>query len=124
MPTLDSMVLEHLADKLFTRVRLEVVLQAFIARSADADASRRQQLGQAKRALTEAGGRIDRLLQMVEQGLMSVDDPVLKERLESAKLTRVAAIDRVRMPENPGIAGTSAITSEKIERLARALRGR
>jgi hypothetical protein len=75
------MVLEHLTDRLFTPDRLQVVLEAYIAHSADADAARREQLAQARRALTEAQGRIARLLGLVEQGLlMGTTDPNLKER--------------------------------------------
>jgi hypothetical protein len=72
--------------------------------------------------LTEAGGRIDRLLQMVEQGLMSVDDPALKERLDTAKVARVAASERVRMLDRPNEAGTSQITPDKINKLSVVLR--
>lgn len=88
MAALDGMVLEHLADWLFTLDRLTVVLEAFIARSAEATENRRGQLAQAKRALTEVEGRIDRLFQLVEQGLMGADDPALKERLGTAKTAR------------------------------------
>ena len=91
MAALDGMVLEHLADQLFTPDRLEVILDAYIARSAEADVHRREHLAQARRAHTEAQGRVSRLLELVEQGLMDVNDPTLKERLETAKQARQAA---------------------------------
>jgi hypothetical protein len=65
MEALDGMILEHLADKLFTPGRLEVVLHGFIERSAEADSHRREQLQQARRAATEAQGKISRLLELV-----------------------------------------------------------
>ncbi len=74
MPALDGVVLEHLADRLFTPDRLQIILEAYIARSADADVSRRENLSAARRALTEAQGKISRLLELVEQGLMVVND--------------------------------------------------
>jgi hypothetical protein len=122
MAALDAAVLEHLADKLLTPDRLTMILEAFIAHSASTADSRKEQLAQAKRMLTEAGGRIDRLLQMVEQGLMSVDDPALKERLDTAKVARVAASERVRMLDRPNEAGTSQITPDKINKLSVVLR--
>ena len=122
MAVLDGMVLEHLADRLFTPDRLTVVLEAFITRSADADDNRRGQVAQARKALTEVAGRIDRLLQMVEQGLMSPDDPALKDRLETAKAARHAAAERVRLLDRPQAVGASLITPDKIHRLATALR--
>ncbi len=77
---------------------------------------------QARRALTEAGGGIDRLLQMVEQGLMGIDDPARKERLESTKLARVAAADGVHLLDRNESADTGVIISDKIQRPAVALR--
>jgi site-specific DNA recombinase len=87
MAKLDDAVLEHQADRLSTPERLTVILEAFIARSANADSDRRTQLAQGRRALTEAEGAISRLLQLVERGLIEVNDPSLKEGLDGAKLT-------------------------------------
>jgi hypothetical protein len=78
MPALDGMVLEHLGDRLFTPDRLQVILEAYIARSAEADVSRREQLAHARRALTETQGRVGRLLELVEQGLMDINDSNLR----------------------------------------------
>jgi site-specific DNA recombinase len=122
MAALDGMVVEHLADRLFTSQRLALLLDAFVARSAAADNQRRGQLAQARKALTESEGRIDRLLQMVEQGLMAPDDSALKERLGAAKLARQAAGERVRLLERPEAGGASVITPVKIDRLAIVLR--
>ena len=122
MAALDGMALAHLADRLFTPDRLAVVLQAFIARSVEGDVNRREQWAQARRALTEVEGRIDRLVQMAEQGLMTLDDPALKEQLATAKLARHASAERVHMLDRPDAAATSLITPDKIDRLASALR--
>lgn len=99
MAALDGMVLEHLADRLFTPERLAVVLDAYIARSAEADQARRERLAQARRSVTEAEGRIARLIELVELGLLALDDPTLKERMEAAKLARQAAAEQVRLLE-------------------------
>jgi hypothetical protein len=121
MAALDGAVLEHLTGKLFTPERLQVILEAYVARSADADAARREQLAQARRARTEADGRVNRLLELVEQGLMDVADPALKERLETAKRDRQATVERVRLLEAAGATGTSTITPASITRLAGSL---
>ena len=91
MAALDGMILEHLADRLFTPERLQVILEAFINQSAAAGVQRREQLQQARRALTEAQGKISRLLELVERGIMEASDPDLKDRLDTAKLSRKAA---------------------------------
>jgi len=55
MAALDGMILEHLADKLFTPERLRVMLDAYIARSAEADSQRRERLAHARRRHGGAG---------------------------------------------------------------------
>jgi hypothetical protein len=59
---------------------------------------------------------------LVEQGLMDVNDQALKERLESTKLVRQAAVERVRLLNDTGNAGPAAITTESITRLSASLR--
>ena len=122
MPALDGLVLEHLASRLFTPERLQVVLEAYIDRSGKADTHRREQLSQARRALTETQGKVGRLLELVEQGLMDVNDPSLRDRLESAKHARQASADRVKLLDAASSASTTTITDENIARLATALR--
>jgi hypothetical protein len=50
MGTLDEAVLGHLAERLFTPERLEIILSAYLPRSAEAGEARRAQLSQARRA--------------------------------------------------------------------------
>lgn len=59
---------------------------------------------------------------MVEQGLMSPDDPALKERLVTAKTARHAAAERVRLLDRTNVADASQITPDKINRLATAMK--
>ena len=122
MAALDGMVLEHLADRLFTPERLAVVLDAYIARSAEADQARRNRLAQARRGLTEAEGRVARLVGMVERGLLALDNPALKDRMDAAEMERQQAAEQVRLLEAPGAAGTAAITPDKLQKLAIAVR--
>ena len=122
MPTLDNAVLGHLAERLFTPDRLAEILKAFVARSSQDQESRREQLGQARRAQTEAEGRIDRLLQLIEQGMMALDDAVFKERLATAKAARQGAVERVKLLDRAAADGAGEITADKIAALAAALR--
>ena len=122
MGTLDEAVLGHLAERLFTPERLEIILSAYLPRSAEAGEARRAQLSQARRARTEAEGRLNRLLQLVEQGLMDISDPALKERMEVAKRDRQSAVETVRLLEAADGNQPAAITLESVGRLADALR--
>ena len=108
---------------MFTPDRLKVILEVYVARSADADTSRRGQLAQARRAATEAEGRVSRLLELVENGLINVNDRSLKERLDGARLARQTTSDRVRLlHDTSGSNGAAAITAASIEQFAVALR--
>ena len=122
MAALDGMVLEHLADRLFTPERLEIVLAAYVARSAAADQERRERLAQARRSLTEAEGRLARLLELVERGRLALDDPVLRERMDAARLARQAAADQVQLLAAPASAGAPKITPDKLRQFAVAAR--
>jgi site-specific DNA recombinase len=122
MTTLDGVILGHLADSLFTPDALQVVLKAYIDQSADAESSRRDQLAQARRALTEAEGKVGRLLELVEQGLIDVNDPSLRERLDNVRLARQAAVERVRLLVAARAGGSVEITADAVTQLSTALR--
>ena len=116
-------MLDHLADRLFTPARLTVILEASIARSDTADADRAKRLAQGRCALMESQGRVSRLLKMIETGLIGLDDPQLRERMEAAKFSRRQAEGEVRVLEAAGRGAAMAITPEAVERLSGALRG-
>ena len=122
MAALDGMVLEHLTKQLLEPARLALILEQFIAHSAEAEAAREVRLAQARRRLTEAEAGVGRLLQMVERGLTEIDDPSLKERMAAARQTRQAAVEEVRLLDQAGKLGTSTVTLEKITRVALLLR--
>lgn len=77
MDSLDTLVVEHLADHVFQPDRLTVLLKSYLNQSQDAARERRQRLGRLKAQLTEAEGAIQKRLAMAEKGLMDVDDPAL-----------------------------------------------
>ena len=124
MAALDGMVIEHLCDALLTPERLVTILQAYLNRSARANAVNRDRLAQARRRLTEAEGRVSRLLELVETGMMPIDDPTLKDRLATARTVRQEAADNVRLCASMAADATATITSEKIARFGALMRDR
>jgi site-specific DNA recombinase len=122
MAALDGMVIEHLADRLLTPERLAKLLEAYVARSSEADASSRQRLGIARQRATEVHGRIKRLLEMVAGGLMDQNDPQLKEMLLGLKTQRTQAEEDIALLEASRRTTASGITPERIERCGRLLR--
>lgn len=88
MPKVDAAVLDTLAHQIFAPDRLVDLVSSYLEQ-AKAEAHRnRTQLGQLKADLTETEGALNRLVSMVEKGLMDVDDPTLAERLKALKAKR------------------------------------
>ena len=124
MPALDEAVTTTLAERLFTEARLTTLLNAMMDRSAAAEAARVERLSQAKRALTEADGRVTRLLQLYESGAMEIDDPLFRERLTAAKDSRRSAQEELEMAKAATATGNPSITPAKIKKLAEAMNAR
>ncbi len=122
MATLDGMVTEHLVDKLFTPDRLKIVLEAYIARSSEAQTARQQRLATAKQRQTEISGKITRLLNLVANGLMEQSDSDLLSSLSKLKILRAAAVEEIELLENSSGTSSQRITPEKVEKLGQLLR--
>ena len=75
-----------------------------------------------RRRQTEAEGKLNRLLSLVEKGIIDLDDPTLKERIATARQARDGAAAEVRLLAGTSPANSSTITPAKVMRLSRALR--
>jgi DNA invertase Pin-like site-specific DNA recombinase len=103
MARLDDIVLEQLAERIFEPTRLADLLQPYLDGSAQAEHERRQRQGRLKAELTQIEGAIQKLLDMVEKGLIDLDDPALAERLHKhrSNRTRLAMISQSRVNRPP-----------------------
>lgn len=122
MDALDGMVLEHLADRLFTPERLGKLLAAYVDRSEQSDGTRRRTLAQLWHRVTEIEGKISRILAMVANGTMEPDDPQLRDMLGSLKAKRSSKGEEVKPLERASRADNRAFTAERVERFATLLR--
>ncbi len=89
---LDSIVLSVLTDRILQRDRLIELLQAVLEKSDTADAQRHQDLERIRREKVEAEKRMRRLLEALEEGVMSAKDPLFAERLTQHR-QNVAQLD-------------------------------
>src|ERR1019366_6994258 len=110
MDGLDHLVLDQLADRIFEPARLTELLQGFLDNSKQAEQQRNQRLGRLKGELTETEGAIQKLLDMVEKGLMDLDDPALAERLRKHKDTRAKLKDEIALASGSLSTGSLTIT--------------
>ena len=123
MEALDRTVVSTLADRVLQPSRLEAILQAYLSRTAEGDATRRERLGRAKKEATEAAGAKSRLLQLVAAGALAADDPDLIEQLRGAEARRRRAEEEVTLLEGSTSGSASrAITPGKIQQLGDAIR--
>ena len=120
MARLNTLVTDHLVDRLFHPERLTAILASVSARRAERALEVDGRLAALQTEVTEAAEKLKRLYKMVEDGLTDLDD-LLKERLGSLKLDRdraQTALDRVKSQA----AATTTFDPEVIERFGRTMR--
>ena len=122
MPKVDDAVLSTLADQVFAPDRLIDLVSGYLDQ-AKADAQQhRSQLGQIKSDLTETEGAINRLVGMVEAGLMDVGDPALAERLKALKTKRSSLQSQISTTSATEPAQKHRLTEAKLNKLSVAIR--
>jgi site-specific DNA recombinase len=96
MERLDTLVTEHLLERLFRPERVTVILQSLSARRAEQAAAVNARISALHREMIDADDKLKRLYRLVEDGLTDLDE-VLKERLNTLKADRdraKAALER------------------------------
>ncbi|EKM99906.1 resolvase [Acidocella sp. MX-AZ02] len=122
MPKLDHAVIDTLSERIFASDRLANLVSAYLDK-AKADAQQqRSQLGQIKADLTETDGAIKRLLRMVEDGLMEVDDPALRERMTALKAKRKTLTAQLDQASALQPTNRPQLTEAKLQRLSETVR--
>lgn len=99
MDKLDGLVTDHLKERLFHPERLAALLASLSSRRAEKAETLNGRLLALQREVTEADDKLKRLYRLVEDGLMDLNDEVLKERLNTLKLSRdhaKAALERAK----------------------------
>ncbi|MDX2257929.1 MAG: recombinase family protein [Hyphomicrobiaceae bacterium] len=122
MDKLDTLVTEHLADRLLDPQRLSAMLTMLAGRRADRQATVDQRIAALAREAEDADERLRRLYKLVEDGLAQMDE-FLKDRISSLKLGRDAAraaLDRARTATHP----TDHVSPLAVDRFAKVMRER
>src|SRR3954471_6057793 len=91
MEKLDSIVLDALEERVLAPERLPELLAAFLEKSDESDQRRREELSLVRAARTNSEGALNRLYELVEQGLASPGDRDFAERLTHHR-QRIAAL--------------------------------
>jgi site-specific DNA recombinase len=91
MEKLDGIVLDALEERVLAPDRLPDLLTAFLEKSDESDQRRREELALLRAAKTNSEGALNRLYELVEQGLASPSDRDFAERLTHHR-QRIAAL--------------------------------
>jgi site-specific DNA recombinase len=124
MDKLDGQVLTMLSDRVFQPQRLAAMLGEYVKTNAANDNARKEQLRQAKERRGDINASIVRLVDMVERGIMTPDDPTIAERMSKLRLQRDELdqdIKRAQIDQGPGLA---ALNPERLTKLCDEMRKR
>ena len=125
MEKLDDLVAQHLEERLLQPERLQVILAAILDRRQDRGARQRAHAADLAKRATEAGLRLKRLYDAIEAGVADLDDPALKDRIDSLKAIRdQARSDEARAQALLDQASQTAVTPQMLTRFAAAARDR
>ena len=121
MEKLDSLVIDAFCRQVLAPERLLPLFQGVLDSSATGVTERRARLDAAKREQAEAQKGMDRLLGAIEAGLLSLDDPGLKGRLQQARTRLTTIQETIEGLECQLMGGLAAVTPEKVEAFGRLL---
>ncbi len=125
MDKLDTMVVNHIEDRLLDPERLEDLLGSVLGRRSEQAERRKQHIDELERRATESELRLKRLYDAIEAGVADLDDPALKERIVGLKVIRdQARVDADRAQAMLDSSGHSAISPEMIRRFSKVARDR
>jgi hypothetical protein len=88
MEKLDSVVAEHIEQRLLQPKRLEEILSAVLHRREERAERRTTHIAELRKRAAEAEAKLKRLYDAIENGIADVSDPMLKERVTALKSTR------------------------------------
>lgn len=119
---LDQIVLDGLLERVLEPSRLKLLLTDVLDRSDDADQRRRADLDRIRRERVAAEARLRRLLELVEEGLMSPRDAVFAEKLADGRASIARLSETERSLEGQLGSGAHRVDDAAVERFGQILR--
>lgn len=119
---LDNIVLDGLLGRVLQPERLKVLLAEVLDRSDDAEKRRKDDLDRVRRERIAAEGRLRRLLELVEEGLMSPRDPIFGDKLAEVRASITALTETERSLQTQLGTGNRLVDEAAVERFGAMLR--
>jgi len=124
MEKLDTLVADHIEQRLLQPQRLEQVLSSVLDRREERANRRTTHIAELRKRASEADAKLKRLYDAIENGIADLTDPMLKDRITELKATRdQARLDAERAQEAIDRIGPS-ITPQLLKTFARTARKR
>jgi len=124
MDKLDTLVADHLEQRLLQPKRLERILSTVLDRREERAERRAEHIAQLRKRAAEAEAKLKRLYDAIENGVADLADPMLKDRIAELKAVRdQARSDAERAREAIDRMGP-AITPQALRTFARQARRR
>ncbi len=124
MDKLDTLVADHLEQRLLQPKRLERILSTVLDRREERAERRATHIAQLRKRAAEAEAKLKRLYDAIENGVADLADPMLKDRIAELKAVRdQARSDAERAQEAIDRTGP-AITPQALKTFARQARSR
>lgn len=124
MEKLDSVVAEHIEQRLLQPKRLEEVLAAVLYRRKERAERRTAHIAELRKRASEAEAKLKRLYDGIENGVADVSDPLLKERVTELKSIRDQARADAERAEGALDRAGPSITPQALKTFARQARRR
>ena len=100
MEKLDTLVVDHIEQRLLHPPRLEKILSSVLDRRKDHAERRTSHIAELRKRATEAEAKLKRLYDAIENGVSDLSDPMLKDRVAELKAIRdQARVDAERAEE-------------------------
>ena len=124
MEKLNSLVAEHIEQRLLQPKRLEQILSRVLDRREERAGSRTTHIAELRRRASEAEAKLKRLYDAIENGIADVSDPMLKERVTELKSVRDQARADAERAEGALDRAGPSITPQALKTFARQARKR
>ncbi len=119
---MDDMILQELAQKLFAPERIYLILQEIMDRSKGGKEALKQQLAQIKKEHSAKATALSNLYAAIEEGLIDLNDPQLKERITKTKAYRDELGEQIELLSRQVNNDNLAITPDKLDAFAKLMR--
>ena len=121
MQKLDALVLNSLADRVFTAARVRLMLEALARQSKESGKAQQRQLATLKRELAAVTSGMERLYEGIEKGVIKLDD-TLRERIDQLQTQRTALLTDIAAVKTKTPVPAHVLQQKHIDAFTRLLR--